>query len=437
MVGPERPAVEGRSSPFGRAERGFRWCAEGLIILGDTSKRHGSDDRIGETRLVGAKEMAEPSSQDKWGELARTLGAEVRDEPVEPPPTTAASKPRAMSARPPAEPPRRPVAGWDELIGEFGLPAPPAEPPKMPAVPPSVALPSVAPAARPKAAAPPVKPRPAKVERKEEPPQRGREGRPASRAEKPARVERAPARPPRPPAREERPPARVERAEPAAERAERPPQKAVPAKVELPPVEPPRSAYGLPDWFPFARKRSEAPAAVPAEPEPQPFPLEDAAEEEAFVPPEAELEQIEIADEETEMEDGEPRKGKRRRPRRRRRGGKSKEEGAEAPRAPRAKAASPPESIVVDLGPAGHDVELFEEDEEDEEPLSVGGDDEDEGEEEAGGRGASHRNIPSWAEAIGVVVDANLAMRTERKKTAHAPGAGRGGRPRGRRKKRS
>jgi hypothetical protein len=143
---------------------------------------------------------------------------------------------------------------------------------------------------------------------------------------------------------------------------------------------------------------------------------------------------------EKEAEDGDVRKGKRRRPRRRRRGGKAKEDAVESPRPQRQKAPASPESIVVDLGPAGHEVELFTDDEEDDDQLLDSSDeDDDEGDETSSGgaRPASHRNIPSWAEAIGVVVDSNLALRTERKKTARPPGSNRGGRARGRRKKRS
>ena len=168
-------------------------------------------------------------------------------------------------------------------------------------------------------------------------------------------------------------------------------------------------------------------------------PVDEELEEERLGVSEEEADSSDVGDEESESEEGAPSPGKRRRPRRRRRGGKTRDEPDESPRVPRPKSPTSAEPIVVDLGPAGHDVEIFDdEDDDDDDLLSAGGDDDDDGDEASmgGSRPASHRNIPSWGEAIGVVVDANLAMRSERKKTARPPGASRGGRPRGRRKKR-
>jgi hypothetical protein len=51
----------------------------------------------------------------------------------------------------------------------------------------------------------------------------------------------------------------------------------------------------------------------------------------------------------------------------------------------------------------------------------------------------SHRNIPSWEEAMGVIVEANLGSRSERKRSSGSSprGGSHRGRPRGRRKKNS
>lgn len=388
--------------------------------------------------------MSDPNSEDKWGELAKTIGAEVRPEPDEPVPSSHLPKPRIPASRATVEPPKRATAGWDQLIDEFGLPAPPPEPPKKTA-------PNIPPP-RPRAEAP--SPARAKADEPRPPKQRQEEKRP-QRTEKPPRGER-PERPARPertersdkprrsertepplPRREEQPAARAE--QPRDPERELPPKSVTPATPavapSVPPTEPTRSGYGLPDWFPFARKR-ETPAGAPVERRPEPIPPEP-------TPIEDELDETTLGVETDEAvesrkdtsEEGDLAREKRRRPRRRRRGGKKQSDKSDGPReeAPR-----PVESVVVDLGPAGHDVELFDDDEEDEETLhgkSSHEDEDDESISSGSSRSANHRNIPTWADAIGVVVDANLATRSERKKTARPSGSNRGGRPRGRRKK--
>jgi hypothetical protein len=52
---------------------------------------------------------------------------------------------------------------------------------------------------------------------------------------------------------------------------------------------------------------------------------------------------------------------------------------------------------------------------------------------------SGHKSIPSWDEAIGMIVDTNLATRTDRRRSSGPPsrgnGAQRGGRPRGGRRR--
>jgi hypothetical protein len=51
-----------------------------------------------------------------------------------------------------------------------------------------------------------------------------------------------------------------------------------------------------------------------------------------------------------------------------------------------------------------------------------------------------HRNIPTWDEAIGMIVDTNLQTRSERRRTAPPSSRGGGssrGRSRGRRRRKS
>lgn len=376
--------------------------------------------------------MSDSISEDKWGELARNLGAEVREEPKE---SSAESevvgKSRIPAPRVPSMPPKRPSSGWDQLGSEFGLPAPPEEPRK-PGAETSEAL------EEPRGEKPSKPSRPRKSEQKAERDRGGPKREESSR--RPDRTEgsrggeeRRRPRVAEPSEREKRP----TRPERTGEVVEPQPQSTPPVrpKPEPPPVAPPRSGYGLPDWFPFARKRDTPPPPPAASEPPAPAYEETPVEEEDYdVETSESLEGAEERQPERGAEEDESRKGKRRRPRRRRRGGKTKDESVEKPRT---KSTAPVESIVVDLGPAGHDVELFEDEEEDnsfaENDHDEGSDDEDSG----SARPASHRNIPSWGEAIGVVVDANLATRSERKKSARPPGNGQGGRPRGRRKKRS
>jgi hypothetical protein len=77
------------------------------------------------------------------------------------------------------------------------------------------------------------------------------------------------------------------------------------------------------------------------------------------------------------------------------------------------------EEIILDDDRAGDEFGLNGED--------LGGDDE-------GGREtpAGHKSIPSWEEAIGMIVDVNLSTRTDRRRSAPAQSGGGGGPSRGR-----
>ncbi len=152
----------------------------------------------------------------------------------------------------------------------------------------------------------------------------------------------------------------------------------------------------LPDWFPFGGRRkptAEEPKSDPAEPDAIVEPTEGVVDATAEVEAES--------DGETDTEE-KPR-GRRRRGRRRGRGRKKEEVDGGAD-----------ESSLED----GSAVDAPAEDETADESDS------------AKSRSISHKNIPAWQEAIGVVVDANIAARGERKRNGRGRGGQRGGRGR-------
>lgn len=157
----------------------------------------------------------------------------------------------------------------------------------------------------------------------------------------------------------------------------------------------------------------------------------------------------ETSEEPASEEEGEPR---RRRPRRRRRGrgGRKSEEAGDREKRPSRDGERSAE-VEPKSGPRRHaapdDMDLDDDEEED---LDSNFLDEDEADDESEvGEGEekrdpgktvplSHRNIPTWEEAIGVIVDANSQTRSERKRSPHPPsrgGSARGGRARGGRRK--
>jgi hypothetical protein len=195
----------------------------------------------------------------------------------------------------------------------------------------------------------------------------------------------------------------------------------------------------LPDWFPFAGKRSKAPVAPPVEPTieaPAPTapqePVADTRElQEAKLtePPvskrptdeqsEPELEAGTTSESEQEPGAEEGAKPKRRRRRRGRRRGSAAR--TEEPETVEEEAAEAVEESVEAFSSPGDSLDNVSDDEE-----------EDDGDDEQGGsRTPKHRSVPSWGDAIGVVVDANIAARSERKKFGNrSSGGGSGGRGR-------
>jgi ribonuclease E len=151
-------------------------------------------------------------------------------------------------------------------------------------------------------------------------------------------------------------------------------------------------------------------------------------------------------------EEGEETRKRRPRRRRRGRGGRRNEEsGDREPRAKRegdrSKSSEPREAPRRHADPSDLDLDLGDDEDEDDldSPLLDDGlgDEEDgeaDGEEGRSDRAVppSHRNIPTWEDAIGVIVDANRQNHSERKRSPHSSprgGSSRGGRSRGRRKK--
>lgn len=203
--------------------------------------------------------------------------------------------------------------------------------------------------------------------------------------------------------------------------------------------------WTLPDWFPLGGKKKKP--EIAEEPE---------AEEEAADSDEADAEpaDAEAANRDSEEgdEDGARRRGRRRRGRRRGRG-RGKSTSSEAAE----------ESDDATEEPSDDDEQLSEAVESDGEQERSGRkrrsrrrrkpvdsdvadvetddlDDEAEEGDSSPRRAPSHKNIPSWLDAIGVVVDSNIAARSERKRSSRSNGrGGRGsgrGRSRGRRPKR-
>ncbi len=177
------------------------------------------------------------------------------------------------------------------------------------------------------------------------------------------------------------------------------------APVAEPPAPSGFSAGGLtlPDWFPFGGRKKSPPTPPPA---PEPEPAEEPVAEDETETETLEAEATSAEDAETtpagDAEQPEKRRGRRRRGRRRGRGrGKEGDESDASGEESSAKVS---------------DSEL---------PESVT-DSDDEEDEETQARRISHKNIPAWQEAIGVVVDANIAARGERKRNSRGRGNPRG-----------
>ena len=80
-------------------------------------------------------------------------------------------------------------------------------------------------------------------------------------------------------------------------------------------------------------------------------------------------------------------------------------------------------------------------DDDDADEMDLGMDGEDSADASGRGLPAGHKSIPSWDEAIGMIVDTNLATRTERRRSSppssHGSGPSRGRSRGGRRRKKS
>lgn len=287
------------------------------------------------------------------------------------------------------------------------------------------------------------------------------------REAKPARAPRTPAAPAKAPAAAAKAPAATAKAEtpapagrgprPAAEKSSSPvaPPTATPSKGIVPgspkPPTPPGSwsaaSLSLPDWFPFAGRRNRTPPLPPE----QPAELVEAPEEEvdaaaveawedsaqgvgpvadedwASTSDAGENDQEQESDQESEQGEGAPRRRRKRRRRRSSGGGSVTEETRSSAEARGGRRAE-------------EDRDDDEEDEDDDEfevtggpPLGDEDDDEDDQDGELAGVGASgttHKKIPSWADAIGVIVDANIAARSDRQRSGRTGSRG-GQRPRG------
>jgi hypothetical protein len=151
------------------------------------------------------------------------------------------------------------------------------------------------------------------------------------------------------------------------------------------------------------------------------------------------------AGDESTGEEGAPGEGRRRRSRRRR-GGRGRK-GEDRPEG-RQRGGSRRNQELLETPGADDFDDAFEDFGDDDagagSPLAGEADDDalgdDESDETDGGastsrsRSAGHRGIPSWDEAIGIMVDANMQTRSQRRPTSN--GSGQRGRPRGGRRRR-
>lgn len=132
-------------------------------------------------------------------------------------------------------------------------------------------------------------------------------------------------------------------------------------------------------------------------------------------------------DESAEQESSDDEESREDRPRRRRSRRRGRGRGGKDDRAPVAKTAS-----------ADRDSEDIEDDDDDDDSaeqqgglFDLGGDEDDDSDGgESGGQRANHRNLPTWSEALSVIIESNMAQRS--KSPSRPSGGGGGGRGRGR-----
>lgn len=395
--------------------------------------------------------------QDKWGDLLSGLGIEPKDEPQQP----EAASPQSdetlrdetqTQAEPPAEThrtehtaPARPTSGWNDLASDFGLEvAQPAAEEDPAAEPPVAATVEDAPA-EPAIAETPPEANQAEFasadESIEEEAAELAEESPEDSVAEPVVVDQA--------IRE----VEIEvETEPESDGFAAGVHTEASAEADQPPAAP--AGFGgtgltLPDWFPFggrkknkqAEQAKEQPtgdddASVLDDSEPTPGP-DDTAVFVRDTPTATPAEGTDLTGEATiqddagedgvaeEGEDSTEEKPKRSRRRRGRRRGRGRGRGkASAENGENGEAGEDEDTSPAEVASGGSHLESDN--------------DQDEFQDEQGegkSRSISHKNIPPWQEAIGVVVDSNIAARGQRKRSnTRGRGGSRGGRGRGRRR---
>lgn len=349
--------------------------------------------------------MDSGQNEDKWAALTESLGVEPKQQPAADP----APKPPVESPKPSVvqhKEPSRPSSGWGDLASQFGLePESPAEPPATEPEAQSKPVDTIAAAESDpqtvEAEEPPVEPPRADKDIGSEPEPvssvdaddvsdfdaKSNEDLTGGFAEEPKTETQA---------------LPIESsAEP--DNSDKPSLPTAPAGFA-------GTGLTLPDWFPFGGRKKQEPA-TPVSPTPQAHEIvEDVTTEATTEEANAESPDLAATDdagdsEESEAAEAKPR-GRRRRGRRRGRGRKSNAES-------RGDSSEFESSAEGDADGEGDASELGEGDAHVDKVRSV-----------------SHKNIPAWQEAIGVVVDANIAARSERKRTNRGRGGSRGGRGR-------
>ncbi|MEX2317630.1 MAG: hypothetical protein WD669_10800 [Pirellulales bacterium] len=436
--------------------------------------------------------MEKQEVRSNWDELARELGAEAPPESERPTLAPSAAAPPAEPAKPLAPPPKRSAADWNQLAGELGLPPVPAPPPKPAA---RETPPELGPSARKPAAAsePARETRSERTERTREPvgpsqrparPPRQRDnerdnergggpsggerdsrrggrrrGRRHSEDEqessrKPETAREQESTRPREPARRqesshehETPVSKPDR--PAqAERAEERPAETPPSKPAVSLWQKIFGALAEPVTKPGEAVVDRAFDDEPADDRRDDVVLieetvTDSFSEEAIDSrAEPSRDAKEGGDDPGDQESGEQ---KRRRPRRRR-GGRGRKTGdSQDARRPASRRRREPELLETpgadDFDDDFDDLPVGDADAGDPDAVATFDDElgEDAGDESNGdaaparGRSAGHRSIPSWDEAIGIIVETNMQSRSQRRPSGNS---GQRGRPRGGRRRR-
>jgi hypothetical protein len=410
--------------------------------------------------------MEKQEAKSKWDELVRQLGAEVTPEieqlveagpapPADPVPYSTRSLSEEGAPQAPTAP-KRPAAGWDNLASEFGLPSPPE--PEAPAAEETVAVTRKTPGPRAASADRPSRERPAQDgrERHDKRPQSREESREAShqRREPPDRRRKSPKLRERNQRREEEseaaeashtarevtPPTRHMREEPKPEQVEERPK--------------PGPAVSL--WhkiFGSPADQSAKLEEISTRPDDETTTREVADEQPLLRDTEIDTDravddQLEThardefergVEPEFESEQSEQDERRPRRPRRRRRGrgGKSESGFEGSHRAARSQHRSDePQEDDDDLNDlADGSDEIGFDDSQDASEGDVTDTEDLEGDENGNqrigrSRAALQRSIPSWDEAIGFIVEANMQSRSQRRPSG--PSGSRSGSPRGR-----